>query len=117
MDQQHQRIVKVINQLIDAPDSEVTSELISNSMNALTRYAVEHFKAEEAMLAESHYSDLEGHRKQHKEYRRKVVELVDDAKAQSDHVPEAMLQFIRDWWVSHILEEDMKYRHLFEQKV
>jgi hemerythrin len=116
MDHQHRRIVDVINRLIENPDCAVNSELVSFTLTELTRYASDHFKAEEALLADYDYSKLLEHREEHQQYRRQVVALCQDTIAQSHLVPQALIHFIRDWWVNHILEEDMKYRSLFEQQ-
>ena len=113
MDRQHKQIIGVINRLIAEPDCEVSSELVSYALTELTRYASEHFKAEEALLAKNKYADLQSHCEEHQQFRRKVVALCQDTVAQSHLVPQALIGFIRDWWVNHILKEDMKYRALF----
>ena len=47
LDEQHKRIVTVVNTLIDMIDTKVDSEIISDTLTKMTQYASDHFKTEE----------------------------------------------------------------------
>ena len=113
MDHQHKRIIDIINRLIAEPECEVSSELVSYTLTELTRYASEHFKAEEELLAKNNFANLQNHREEHQQYRREIVALCQDTIVHSHLVPGSLVVFIREWWMDHILKEDMKYRALF----
>lgn len=109
LDEQHERIVDMINLLISDPEATVRSESISELLNRLTKYATEHFRAEEQLLEEYGYPDLARQKEEHKAYRIKVVALCQATISHEESVPTELLKFMRLWMVNHILESDMKY--------
>ena len=109
LDEQHERIVDMINLLISDPEATVRSESISELLNRLTKYATEHFRAEEQLLEKYGYPDLARQKEEHKAYRIKVVALCQATISHEESVPAELLKFMRLWMVNHILESDMKY--------
>ncbi len=116
LDDQHQRIVRMINLLISDPGATVRSETTSELLEMLTKYASDHFQAEEQLLEEYRYPDLAGQKEEHKAYRIKIVGLCQATISHEDSVPEELLKFMSDWWVHHILETDMKYRPFLTER-
>ncbi len=114
LDGQHEQIINVINLLITSPDRSVRSEAISEALNRLTRYSKAHFHSEEAFLAEHHYPDLQAQKDSHVIFIRQVTKLCLETMAYRTDVPGALLTFLRQWWIDHILNEDMKYRAFLE---
>jgi len=110
LDGQHERIVRVINRLISDHGAMVRSETISEVLDALTKYASDHFRAEEQLLEEYGYPDLVRQKEEHKAYRTRIVAFCQSTIAHEDTVPAELLKFLRGWWVHHIRESDMKYR-------
>ena len=47
LDKQHQQIVMLVNTLIEMNETEVASEIISDTLTKMTQYASDHFKTEE----------------------------------------------------------------------
>ncbi len=116
IDEQHKRIVDIINLLHFDSDATVNSETISEVLTRLTSHAKDHFWYEEKLLEEHGYSDLGHHIEEHVEYRFKVINFCKDTMNYKDSVPVELLQFIRDWWMDHILETDMKYKSFFSER-
>lgn len=110
LDEQHERIVHMINLLISDPGATVRSETISELLDGLTQYASDHFRAEEQLLDKYGYPDLARQKEDHEAYSIKIVALCKATMSHEDSVPAELLRFMRDWWVHHILETDMKYR-------
>ena len=98
------------NLLISTPEMMVRSDTISELLDKLTKYAAIYFRAEEQLLEEYGYPGLAIQREEHKAYRIKIVELYQATFIHKDSVPKELVMFLRDWWVKHILETDMKYR-------
>ncbi|HTX80178.1 MAG TPA: bacteriohemerythrin [Longilinea sp.] len=114
LDHQHRRLIQLINRLLSPQEPvDTRSEAISDTLLAMTRYAEEHFKTEEALMQEYDYPGLEDQQRRHRAYRKKTVDLSVDTMYGMDSVPETLLTYLRDWWVQHILEEDMKYKDFF----
>ena len=116
LDEQHERIVDVINLLLSDSQATVRSETISELLNRLTSYSRGHFREEERLLEEHGYPELARQKEEHKTYRIKVVAFCQDTTAHQDSVPADLLQFLRDWWLSHILESDMQYRSFLAER-
>jgi hemerythrin len=110
LDEHHERIVRMINRLISDRGATVRSETISELLDALTKYASDHFRAEEQLLEKYGYPGLVRQKEEHKAYRTKIVALCQATITHEDTVPAELLKFMHDWWVHHILESDMKYR-------
>lgn len=110
LDDQHKRIIGVLNELTDDPQAKVDSELISDTLTRLTRYAVEHFREEERLMGLCEYPGIEEHKDRHREFRQKIVECCMAATLHVASVPGELLTYLRDWFKDHILHEDMKYK-------
>lgn len=114
LDQQHQKIISIINELLEQDEISVRSETLSNLLHQLTQYAHDHFITEEAILNKYGYEGLEKQKKDHKEYRLKVVNFCMDTVDHKKTVPLDLKAFILNWWKDHILIDDMSYKPFFE---
>jgi hemerythrin len=114
LDRQHQRLIQMLNRLLSRQEpTDTHSEVISDTLLAMTRYAEEHFKTEEGLMERYGYPNLEEQKRQHRAYRKKTVDLSMATMYGVDSVPETLVAYLRDWLVQHILEEDMKYKAFF----
>lgn len=116
LDNQHKKIISLINKLIEQPDLTVYSEAISDIISELTQYASDHFHYEEELLAKYNYPDLEHQKKEHRDFRFKVVQFCSAATEHVNEVPEILLNYLSDWWCTHIHDEDMLYREFLNSK-
>ena len=116
MDQEHQRIIQMINTLQDQFVAASTPAAVAELLAQMTRYALEHFMHEEQLLAEHQYPRLLEQRAQHAGYRKKNQDLCRVTQGAIVRTPEALHTFLRQWWTHHILEEDMRYKEFFAQR-
>jgi hemerythrin len=117
LDQQHQQLIKLLNILISTRGTiSPHSETVSDTLMAMTRYAQMHFKTEERLMETYGYPGLEEQKKQHRDFRKSTVDFSTAAYYGIDQVPEALLEYLVNWWVYHILEDDMAYRSFFKDK-
>ena len=116
LDEQHKRIVDMINTLISDHEASVRSETISEMLDRLTKYARLHFREEERLLEEYEYPDLTSQKKEHTAYRIKIVTFCQATISYEDSVPAELLKFMHDWWVNHILKSDMEYRSFLTER-
>lgn len=115
-DEQHKRLIGMLNQLAADPEAETQSETISGLLGAMTNYAQEHFEAEEVLMEQYGYPQLEKHIAQHHAFRRKTAQLCTDAVNRVGTVPENLLEYLRDWLIGHILDSDMAYKPFFREQ-
>lgn len=115
IDQQHKELIGIINQLIDDPEAGYTSETISDLLTQATRYAVEHFRAEEAYMEEIRYPSLAVHRQEHKNFLIKITNATMHVMEKKEG-PTDLLFFFKTWFVHHILYSDMKYKRYLDER-
>jgi hemerythrin len=113
IDEQHKRLVGMINAMIEARDARADSEVVSGVLGEMTRYAAEHFASEEALMQHHGFPCFDEHKAKHIGFRRDVAQLCVDAAAWKRTVPDKILQFLKDWLVDHILFCDMRYAQFF----
>jgi hemerythrin-like metal-binding protein len=83
---------------------------------AMTRYAQAHFKAEERLMEIYGFPGMEGQKIQHRDFRKKTVTFSTATTLGVDQIPDTLLEYLVDWWVHHILKDDMAYRSFFKDK-
>ncbi|HEY6874135.1 MAG TPA: bacteriohemerythrin [Geobacteraceae bacterium] len=114
MDGHHRRLVSLMETLDEAIAARKGDRIVAPAIEELARYAAEHLKAEEALMEEMRYPDLERHRAMHHFFAKEIA-LLRSAYA-SGEVPRAksIVQLLRDWFVYHIYNEDQKYGDILE---
>lgn len=116
MDRQHRRIIDLINSLIEKQDIEVDSEIISDILAKMLEYAHEHFRREEQYMLESGYPDYSRQREEHNEFRKRTPSFSIDVIRGKATIPKDILIYLKEWWVNHILNADMKYKDFFNER-
>jgi len=117
LDKQHRVITEVINELTNHAHAAVGSEKISDVLDKLTHYASLHFKTEEAILEQHGYLGRAEQIREHHAYRIKIATLCQETVFHKSSVSTDLIQFLRDWWVDHILVSDMQYRAFLAERV
>jgi hemerythrin len=115
LDDQHQKIIKMLNKLIDMKETRVDSEIISDTLTQMTRYASEHFKFEENLMDKDNYPDYLLHKEQHRQFQKQTVEFCMDTMSYKETIPVEILTFLKEWWINHILDSDMNCKRFFFQ--
>ena len=75
LDRQHQRIISVINTLIEKPRVFGASGAIADVLAELNSYVSEHFLLEEQLLEENGYSALVEHSRKHTDYGKRIADF------------------------------------------
>lgn len=116
LDEQHQRIVSLINKIIAYHGQDIEEEVIEEALKTMNAYAKEHFRTEEGLLLEHAYPDYKAHAEQHKAYVKKTFLLSTENLLESETTPQKLKEYLIAWWKEHILVCDMKYKSFFEEK-
>lgn len=109
LDQHHQYLATLINQLAEISNDDSKSEKVGDILGALISYARYHFHHEEEMMAANNYRDLESHRLEHQNFCEIIAETCYGATLGVIGVKE-LFNYLTRWWKNHILLEDMKYK-------
>lgn len=109
IDAQHRSIVDKINDLHDS-HGHADRGMIAGIIAGLTRYTIEHFSLEEQLFDSAGFPDSQAHRRQHELFREKLADLGHDFDQGKSGVEVETLQFLKEWFIDHILTMDMNYR-------
>lgn len=116
LDEQHKIIINFINELLKNPGISTSSETLHDIVDEMCKYARAHLDYEESLLNEINYPELDKHRKSHEKFIEAIAGYSIDTTLRDSAVPDKLLRFLKEWWLNHILEEDMKYKPYFAEK-
>jgi len=108
VDTQHEEMFGMVNELYDAILGRRDQQLIGPTLEKLSRYTVEHFRAEEALMVETNYPAFEEHRTQHWKLMNDVQDLRQKYESGEAVLSITLAAFLADWLRHHIKEEDLK---------
>ncbi len=116
-DEQHKKLVSLINELYDAMKQGKGIEVIDKTLDELVRYAGYHFTTEETLMSKYGYPELASHKREHEAFKAKIKEFLEKkAKGEATLTMEVMT-FLKDWLVKHIMGTDKKYGPFLQQKM
>lgn len=116
IDDDHKKLINLINQLQNANYYFVDKEYERQALNELIDYTKYHFDREEKLMQKFGYPDLEPHLEQHKQMINKVNRMVEDYEANAEHAIDNTVKFLRNWLINHIRKTDMAYKEFFSDK-
>jgi len=115
LDNQHQKIISLINQLIKLENSTFSFDQLKKLINELNQYASEHLEYEETLLNQLDYPDYNNHILKHQLYKETIKRFSDKCLLHKEKsVVLSYTQFLYHWWNEHILKEDMQYKNFID---
>lgn len=112
LDDQHKKIITMINEFSDAISADIHSEILHDTLQNMLAYAQDHLSFEETVLSELGYNNLDNHAAHHASYLEMVSELTMEVINENLSAPVGLQTFLIHWWENHILVEDMAYKSL-----
>lgn len=109
IDQQHKKLIHMINQLQTAVKYSTGEEFEREALNELVDYTKTHFTYEEGMMEQNGYPDFEAHKAQHVKMIKKVEEVLAEYEKDSDTAMENALSYLSEWLINHINGTDKEY--------
>lgn len=111
-DLQHRKIFNMINALYDGIRFNIEKKTLRNSLETLRRYIELHFRTEEEILERYGYPETEAHIAEHKRFTENFGKLLN----QEDVNFLEVLKFLKNWWISHLLNQDRRYGWYLREK-
>lgn len=112
LDEQHQAILARCNALADCLD-EANDRRFDEVFKELTALAREHFAAEEVLLTQCGYPELEDYRSEREEFDYLSAEIIT-----TENFDRHELQtFLALWWAGHILGAARSHRACLEKQL
>ena len=116
MDDQHKKLLGMINRLIEEQHTLTDPKTIADLLTEMTDYAQVHFRAEEFLMAEYGYDKKKQQEQQHQAFIDKTISFYSASDLGPNVLSVALLDYLSTWLVGHILKEDMKYKEFFKSK-
>jgi len=108
VDEQHRRLVEIVNAMGDALISgSATEGSLAGTFEELARYAQYHFAEEEALMLQANM--LDSQISQHQQHHQQFVDQLTgmwSGRAEFQNPAEVLHGFLSSWLTFHILEED-----------
>ena len=116
VDGQHRQLVDALNELADAVEAGRGAEQLQLTLGFFVIYADMHFSDEENLMRNGGYPDLEPHIAQHRAFMAKAEDLRAQAAAGSATLDVALLEFLKDWLMNHIMQQDKAFESYLPQE-
>ena len=114
IDEQHKKLVEMINELYSAFISGTAQKKAADIVNEMIKYTDYHFKTEEKFFEEFNYPEIDEHKIIHKSFVDKVIEVKEGLDSKKVTVSYDIMNFLRKWLLEHILQEDKKFAKFFK---
>jgi hemerythrin len=109
LDNQHSVLFNLLNELDAAVINGQAQKIVGQMLRKLLNYTRGHFSAEEAMMAAAGFPGLAQHRIQHRNLTKHVEEFEARLERGEGNLNNQLLNFLRDWFTTHIQDADKKY--------
>jgi len=115
IDEQHHYFVSLLDQVYDAFLSAAPRARQEILLDDLVNYAGNHFATEEKYFDKFNYSDTAAHKEEHRKLKELVMSFQTRFNAGESDLSEELIDFLEDWLVKHILDQDQKYVDCFHE--
>jgi hemerythrin-like metal-binding protein len=109
IDHQHEMFIEHLSECIKYASGCQSPAIVRNLVANLKDYAAMHLAFEEELMKSSNYPEYDHHVSQHRYFESKVAELEDLVSKGFHEKVGNVVVFMREWLITHILEEDKKY--------
>ena len=109
IDEQHKKLISFINVLHEAMKAGKGQEVLGEVLNELAAYTITHFSNEERLMATFGFPGYALHKKEHEGFTQKVLKLNDNFKCGKYLITVEIMQFLKEWLITHIRGTDQKY--------
>jgi hemerythrin len=109
IDQQHKKLLGLINQLQTAVDFSTGEQFEREALDQLIDYTKTHFIYEEGLMEQNAYPDFESHKIQHEKMISRVGEVLAEYEKDQDTAMKNAVIYLKDWLIKHINGTDKAY--------
>jgi len=113
IDEQHKKLVNILNQLNDAMLKRAGQQALGTLLNELINYTVTHFQYEEKFMRATSYPSYLAHKKEHDNLTAQALELKKKYEAGQPCITIETMDFLKSWLTKHIQGTDKQYSEHF----
>ena len=116
IDEQHKKLIKLINNLFNAMLEGKAQEIINKTVDDLIDYTEYHFTTEENYFENHSYPGFHNHKIQHSYFKDEILIFKNELLNGKSTVPMDVFNFLKDWLTEHIMNSDKKYSKYLNSK-
>ena len=116
LDDDHKRLIFLLNQFKTAYDYDTSAEFERQALEQLVEYTRFHFSREEEMMQAAGYADFENHQQQHKNMIAQVEEFVGLYNREGHDSLNEVSTYLTNWLINHINGTDKQYTQVMLEK-
>ncbi len=116
IDEQHQQLVSIINDLNEAIKNNQADQIIADVFERLVSYTKVHFAFEEQLFDSHGYEGSPAHKAQHEALIDTVFSLQGRLTTDGNILGLEVMEFLRRWLTDHILKTDKDYAMFLVEK-
>jgi hemerythrin len=116
IDNQHRGLFDIISKLFTSREYEPDGKYFFLMMNKFVEYTQVHFSTEERYMQEAEYPKFAEHRNEHELFIAQLLKIVHDIENKEPDIEDKTLNFLKDWYLAHILETDRDLEKPFRAK-
>jgi hemerythrin len=110
LDDEHKRVVEMLNDLYDALREDKGQEVIGDILASLEAYAAMHFKHEEDLFKETAFPHIDEHIKEHQSAMSRIHDFQTKLReGVSLELCHELFQFLTNWFLDHVMGTDRQY--------
>ncbi|MFH1571819.1 MAG: bacteriohemerythrin [Gemmatimonadota bacterium] len=116
IDEQHQRLVTILNELHEALRAGRGKDSLGSILNGLLAYAGTHFETEERYFAQYEYPDTVEHTREHASFATQVSACKTQFDSGRVSLSVEEMNFLMGWLTQHIEGQDKKCGPFLNEK-
>jgi methyl-accepting chemotaxis protein len=109
IDDQHKKLVKMLNELHKAMKLKKSTNVMNSIIGRLIQYTETHFATEEKLFAQYSYPEERAHTESHQKLTEQVKAIQKKFKSGEIMASTELMVLLKDWLINHIQGADMKY--------
>ena len=110
IDGHHKALFGILNRLYENCMVNKNANCLEPIVEELVAYTKYHFSAEEKLMKELGYQDLDNHRAQHNAFTERAMQLEMQSNKDDFETTKELIVFLGNWLLKHVMEEDKKIR-------
>lgn len=116
IDEQHTKLISIINELYEARKSGTSQAIIEKTLDELVDYTHYHFSVEEELFTRYNYPQATEHKAEHDSFILHIKEFQKESKTGNIILSLKTLDFLKDWTITHILGTDKEFGDFVKNK-
>lgn len=110
LDKEHQQIMSYINDLHNAIEQGLNTEILGTTLDNVLAYSNYHFRHEESLFSATDYPDAKHHIHEHDSFTKKILNIHSQFRfGNPSQLSIDLLIFLKEWLMNHIQGTDKGY--------